>query len=40
MTMYTDPITWNANRQLRGEVIEVFLKDATSDHASGINEAA
>lgn len=39
MTMYKDPITWNANRQLLGEVIEVFLKDSTIDHAHVINQA-
>lgn len=39
MTMYKDPITWNANRQLLGEVIEVFLKDSTIDRAHVINQA-
>ena len=39
MTMYKDPITWNANRQLLGEVIEVFLKDSTIDRAYVINQA-
>ena len=33
MTMYKDPITWNVNRQLLGEVIEVFMKDSTVEHA-------
>lgn len=39
MTMYKDPITWNANRQLLGEVIEVFMKDSTIDRAHVINQA-
>lgn len=33
LTMYKDPITWNANRQLLGEVIEVYMKDSTIDRA-------
>lgn len=39
MTMYKDPITWNENRQLLGEVIEVFMKDSTIDRAHVINQA-
>lgn len=39
LTMYKDPITWNAGRQLLGEVIEVFLKDSTIDYAHVINQA-
>lgn len=39
LTMYKDPITWNANRQLLGEVIEVFMKDSTIDRAHVINQA-
>ncbi len=39
MTMYKDPITWNASRQLLGEVIEVFMKDSTIDRAHVINQA-
>lgn len=39
MTMYKDPITWNANRQLLGEVIKVFMKDSTIDKAHVINQA-
>lgn len=39
MTMYKDPITWNAGRQLLGEVIEVFMKDSTIDRAHVINQA-
>jgi len=37
MTMYKDPITWNGNRQLLGEVIMVYMKDSTIDraHVSG-----
>lgn len=39
MTMYKDPITWNANRQLLGEVIKVYMKDSTIDRAHIINQA-
>lgn len=39
MTMYRDPIVWNANRQILGEVIEVFMKDSTIDRAHVINQA-
>lgn len=39
LTMYKDPITWNANRQLLGEVIEVYMKDSTIDRAHVMNQA-
>lgn len=39
MTMYKDPITWNAGRQLLGEVIKVYMKDSTLDKAHVINQA-
>ncbi|WP_288317496.1 OstA-like protein [Xylanibacter caecicola] len=39
MTMYKDPITWNADRQLLGEVIKVYMKDSTLDRAHVINQA-
>ncbi len=39
LTMYKDPITWNANRQLLGEVIEVYMKDSTIDRAHVVNQA-
>ncbi len=39
MTMYRDPITWSDNRQLLGEVIEVYLKDSTIDRSHVINQA-
>lgn len=39
MTMYKDPIAWNYNRQILGEVIEVFSKDSTIDRAHVINQA-
>lgn len=29
MTMYRDPIVWNGDRQLLGEVIKVYLNDST-----------
>lgn len=40
MTMYKDPITWNIDRQLLGEVIEIFMKDSTIDHAHVIGQAS
>lgn len=39
MTMYKDPITWNADRQLLGEVIEVYMRDSTLDRVHVINQA-
>ena len=39
MTLYKDPIVWNMNQQLLGEVIEVFMKDSVVDHAHVINQA-
>lgn len=39
MTMYKDPITWNGDRQLLGEVIKVYMKDSTLDRAHVINQA-
>ena len=38
-TMYRDPIVWNDNQQLLGEVIEVFMKDSVVDRAHVINQA-
>ena len=39
MTMYRDPIVWNNNQQLLGEVIEVYMKDSTINRAHVINQA-
>lgn len=39
MTLYKDPITWNFNRQLLGEVIEVYMKDSTINKAHVIGQA-
>lgn len=39
MTMYKDPIVWNNNQQLLGEVIEVFMKDSTIDKTHVIEQA-
>ncbi len=39
MTMYKDPITWSAARQLLGEVIEVYMNDSPIDHSHVINQA-
>lgn len=33
MTMYRDPIAWSGERQLLGEVIQVFMRDSTVDRA-------
>lgn len=37
LTMYKDPIVWSDNRQLLGEMIEVFMKDSTIErgHVKG-----
>jgi hypothetical protein len=37
--MYHDPIAWNLNQQLLGDVIEVFMKDSVIDHAHVIDNA-
>lgn len=39
MTMYQDPIAWSGERQLLGEVIQVFMKDSTIERAHVINQA-
>jgi len=39
MTMYKDPITWNANRQLLGEKIMVFMNDSTVRFAHVVGQA-
>ena len=39
LTMYKDPITWNGNRQLLGEVIEAYMKDSVIDRVHVINQA-
>jgi hypothetical protein len=39
MTLYKDPIVWNVNQQLFGEVIKVFMKDSVIDHAHVIDQA-
>lgn len=39
MTMYKDPIAWNANRQILGEIIRVYMKDSTIDRAHVENQA-
>lgn len=39
MTLYRDPITWNQNQQLLGEVIKVYMKDSVVDRAHVINQA-
>lgn len=39
MTMYRDPIVWNAGRQVLGEVIKVYMRDSTIDKVHVINQA-
>lgn len=39
LTMYRDPITWNENRQLLGEVIKVYMNDSTVRKAEIIGQA-
>ena len=39
MTMYKDPIVWNLNRQLLGEVIKVYMNDSTVRMAHVIGQA-
>ena len=39
MTMYHDPIAWNDNRQLLGEVIKVYMNDSTIRRAEIIGQA-
>ena len=39
MTMYRDPIVWNANRQILGEVIKVYFQDSTIREAQVIHQA-
>jgi len=33
LTLYKDPIAWNVNRQLLGEIIHIYMKDSTIEHA-------
>jgi lipopolysaccharide export system protein LptA len=39
LTMYRDPIVWNTNRQLLGEVIKVYTNDSTIRKAEVIGQA-
>ena len=39
MTMYKDPIIWNNAQQLFGEVVKVYMRDSTIDHAHVIGQA-
>lgn len=39
MTMYRDPIAWSGDRQLLGEVMEVYMKDSTVDRAHVMGQA-
>jgi len=39
MTMYRDPIVWNGNQQLLGEVIQAYMKDSVIDRAHVLGQA-
>ncbi|MDR0939524.1 MAG: hypothetical protein LBN29_09280 [Mediterranea sp.] len=39
LTMYGDPVLWNAGQQVLGERIEIFMNDSTIDWAHIINQA-
>lgn len=39
LTMYSDPILWNAGQQLLGEQIKIYMNDSTIDWAHIINQA-
>ena len=39
MTMYKDPIAWNTDRQILGEVIKVYLQDSTVRETHVIGQA-
>lgn len=39
LTMYFDPIVWNANRQLLGDSIRVFMNDSTVREANVMSNA-
>ena len=39
MTMYRDPIVWNGDRQILGEVIKVYMSDSTIRDAHVIGQA-
>ena len=39
MTMYKDPIVWNGNRQLLGEVIKAYMNDSTIRFAHVLGQA-
>ena len=39
MTMYRDPIAWNINRQLLGEVMKVYMNDSTIRKAEIMGQA-
>lgn len=39
LTMYRDPIVWNANRQLLGEVIIIYMQDSTVKEAHVLGQA-
>ncbi len=39
MTLYKDPIVWNMNQQLLGEMIKVYMQNSAIDRAHVINQA-
>ena len=38
MTMYNDPILWNGDLQLLGEVVKVYMKDSSIDWVNILNQ--
>ena len=38
MTMYKDPILWNGDVQLLGEVVKVYMKDSSIDWVNILNQ--
>ena len=38
MTMYKDPILWNGELQLLGEIVKIYMKDSTIDWVNIINQ--
>lgn len=38
LTMYRDPIVWNAGQQLLGEVIKIYMNDSTIDRVHVIDQ--
>jgi lipopolysaccharide export system protein LptA len=39
LTLFKSPYLWNKNAQINGDLIHLFMKDSTLDHAEVINKA-